>query len=391
MAKRRPKGTGTVRKRADGLWEGRIVLGYNPNGSPKIKYCYDRKQGALINKMRQIQIMIADGTYIEPAKITVAELAKLWLEPKKPIEGKPLTKGQIKPTTYASYDSNIRLYVVPTMGHMLIYKVTSYLVEGLLQDITASKSSSIARIVYTCQCGMFGKAKKEKMILHNPMEDVDRPSQEKASIQTMREDDIPKFIEAGRAYNAYPAFILAMAAGLREGEATPIKWGDIDFETGKLVINKQAQYRTGKGIEIVPYTKSDKDRVAYLPQWALQELSQCRKRQLQRRIAAGSKWEDHDYINTHNDGGLISPKDIYKQFKRCLRSAGLPEIRFHDLRHTYATLAVQEGAALNAVSKSLGHYSSSFTAGVYVHTTDKMQEDAAQKMDKLLSTLVVPH
>jgi len=171
---------------------------------------------------------------------------------------------------------------------------------------------------------------------------------------------------------------------LREGECLGLSWKQVDFDKGTITINQQLQKERGKGNGYVirEFTKSNKPRTFKPPAIAFQYLQAERSKQLKARLAAGPLWDNpNDLVFTNEFGRNYAIFTFYSKFKRIVASIGRPDARPHDLRHTAATVAIASGADVKSVQSMLGHATASFTLNVYAHTSEKMMEDTAARME----------
>lgn len=176
---------------------------------------------------------------------------------------------------------------------------------------------------------------------------------------------------------------LALTTGMRKGEILALRWHDIDLQKGSLQIRRTVKYLAGHGyIEGEPKTAKSRRKIT-LPDFVVEKLKQHRAMQLETRLQAGAKWVDRNIVFCNTHGGFLAPMILYRLFAKALRDAGLPHIRFHDLRHSAATLLLSMGVHPKVVQKLLGHSSISMTMNTYSHILPSMQKDAMNKMDDL--------
>ena len=207
-------------------------------------------------------------------------------------------------------------------------------------------------------------------------------------IKPLTDADIPVFLKAIEAEAMCNAFALCLFAGLREGECLGLSWEQVDFDKQAITICQQLQKEktTGGQYQIVPFTKSNKPRTIKPPSIAFDYLKREQKRQAMNRLQAGQMWANpHNLVFTNDVGGNLAISTFYKTFKRIAASIGRPDARPHDLRHTAATVAIANGADVKSVQSMLGHATASFTLNVYAHTSEKMMEDTAARMQNYYS------
>lgn len=172
---------------------------------------------------------------------------------------------------------------------------------------------------------------------------------------------------------------------MRRGEYLGLRWSDIDFEKMTMSISKQLKRENGD-LKLLPLKTTHSNRKIAIPKELVNELKRHKRKQAEEKLAAGSAWQENDLVFCGVLGTPLDPRAFYANYKRMLANANLPDIRFHDLRHTYATLAIQNGVDVKTVQETLGHHSPAFTLEVYTHVTDKMRKDAARKMGAMMKS-----
>jgi integrase len=197
------------------------------------------------------------------------------------------------------------------------------------------------------------------------------------------QNDARAFLDAVADDRLAGLYGLAIATGMRQGELLGLRWSDIDLDAGALTVRHTLQRRSRELAK--PKTERARRTLA-IGSGAVAALREQRRRQLVERVAAGRSWADRDLVFTTRTGGALDSRNVTKALQTALRRAGLPHQRFHDLRHAYATLMLEDGEELVVVSRSLGHSDLSTTADVYAHLTNRMQERAAARMDSILGS-----
>jgi integrase len=182
---------------------------------------------------------------------------------------------------------------------------------------------------------------------------------------------------------------VAVTTGLRQGEILGLKWSDLDWDTRRIHVQRQVQRRKGEGLVFCEPKSASGRRVIVLGQSTIDKLREYKNIQQHERMLAGDKWQEHDLMFPSPIGKPLDPSNIVKAYKHSLKAAGLPEIRFHDLRHSAATLMLQQGINPKIVQERLGHSDISLTLNTYSHVLPHMQEEAAEKMDELLTLIEV--
>ena len=176
---------------------------------------------------------------------------------------------------------------------------------------------------------------------------------------------------------------------MRQGELCGLSWKQIDFTEGTITVSQQLQINPKTRKLVIAETKNSKVRTIY-PAKAVMDLLEKRKRDrfLQRNKEKDTWNNEYDLVFTHEDGRCIHPHSVYDSFKVFARKIGCPDARFHDLRHTFATIALANGDDIKTVSETMGHYAASFTLSVYGHSTDAMKKESSKRMDSFIASTI---
>ena len=380
MAKRRANGEGSIRKRSDGRWEGRYTVGRNPEtGKLVYKSVLGKTQAEVREKLAKAIAESSKLDILKAEQYTVSAWLEYWLE----------TYGKLKmrPTTYESYCGNLRVHINPNIGNLRLKKVRSsdiqrfyvkLLTEGRVQRIESKNQPKglkpkTVKNIHNFLLSAFDKAVSEKLISENPVKHCVLPKQEHEEMKTLPLDKLNLFFEEAKNSGVYEMYLTEMATGLRRGELLGLKWSDIDYEKRTIFVRRQICRIEGIVTEGPLKTKNSYRRIV-VPQDVLDVL---KNKQI-------NEYGFSDYIFPSPTGGPISPDSVLHMLHRVLERAGLPKIRFHDLRHTFATMALQNGVDVKTVSSILGHFSAGFTLDTYAHVTTSMQQNAAEKVGQFL-------
>ena len=375
MARKRKNGEGTVRLRKDGRWEGRIVIGYDENGLPKTKNVLAKTKGECIEKLKALKSTITPDTPVKlKADMPFGEWLDYWYE--------TYCKPNARPATQRTYEGYIRLYLHPRLGNIPLNKVTINDVQQMCtwmmtearmdqKNGDSGLSDSQVRNCYSLCDRVLKKAVAEKLIARNPTKGCKLPPNRPNEMKLLSREDMQKVLIQAKEENYYELFLLEFATGLRLGELMALQWDDVDLVTGELRINKQVNLVGSKLVISEPKTKAAV-RTLILPPSVRKVLAEYKTR-------VNSRWL---FPSPKKDDLPIIPSAVSRRLHTLLEHAGCEQVRFHDLRHTFATNALAHGMDIKTLSTILGHVSSATTLNTYSHVTDEMRQRAAVKIDQ---------
>ena len=372
MAKRRPSGDGMVRKREDGRWEGRIVIGHKENGDPIFRYIYADTQKALTAKLRQ-NITAYQGVYLtEECRMTLSEWLDRWLEQMVAI---------LRPSTLEHYRSDMEHHVKPYLGQKKLTQITASDLRKLYDDLkkqgrvhprpgqSRGLSTTTVHGIHTTLHHALKSAVDQRLLPHNPADHVEPPKVAHKSMTILNEEQMDTFLAAVEQDSIWKDFFYTeLTTGLRLGEICGLMWSDFDARKGTLNINRTLQKEQG-GRLVTGDTKTYAGtRKIVLPDSTAERLRNRKK-------YSYSVWI---FPNPLRPEAPMNPTTAYHQLKKILAENDLPGLRFHDLRHTFATHALANGVDAKTLSGILGHTKASFTVDTYTHTTTDMHRKAAE-------------
>ncbi|MEU1560134.1 site-specific integrase [Streptomyces mirabilis] len=371
--KRNPNGAGSIWQRKDGRFEARVYVP-QPDGTRKRKTVYgstwdecDEKRQELVRRDRQ-------GIPTPSRSAKLSEWLPYWLA--------EYIKPQRKRTTYVKYEMHVRLYLVPLLGSRRLESLTTANVRQMISKVTEQASAATAKEAHRVLRTALTAACRDELISRNVVQLVPAPRVEPRELHPWSLDETLTFLEAARTDPLYPAFVLAVALGLRRGEILGLQWRDIDLDRRTLTVRNTLN-RGGKELYL-DTTKNRRARVIPIPLMCVAPLRWQRLRQAARRDAIGADWHDSDHVFTTRSGRPIEPRNLYRSFLRIAASAGLPQVRLHDTRHGCASLLFAAGVAPRTVMEILGHSQIAVTMNVYTHVSDDNRREAMGHMDRLL-------
>lgn len=380
--KRRDAGSGTIRQRADGRWEGRYTVGYDPKTGKQLTHSiYGKTKCEVRDKLNKTLTEIQEGAYIEPTNMTVGQWLDTWLKE---------YKVNVRPETKAIYEMHIRVHLKPDLGKIRLNKLTTHQIQLLYNKLINERglSPKTVKNVHGALHAALEQAKINGYLRINPSEGTTLPKIEKEEIKTMDIDDVSTFLQAikGDPYEL-PLFV-DLFTGLRQGELLGLTWDCVDFEKGTLLINKQHNRAKGEKEFHFSPLKNSRPRSLTPASAVMDALREQKRRQEEWAKAAGSAWDNHEnLVFTTELGRYINNKTLWMNFKRIAKELGMEELRFHDLRHTFSVNSLQAGDDIKTVQENLGHATAAFTLSTYAHATPGMKRESANRMDAFIRTV----
>ena len=382
MATKKANGSGTIRKRADGRWEGKYTLGYDPKTGKLIrKSVYGKTQKEVRLALSKIVSEMDSGTYAEPSKMKVSQWLDEWLA--------SYTMNS-KPATRSADEEHIRVHIKPSLGDIPLKQLSTRDIQQLYTNLLKERelSPKTVRNIHGVLHRTLEQAKLLGYIKVNPADAAVPPRVEKKQVEAMDVEDIGKFLTAiqGSKYE-YPLFV-AVFTGLRQGELLGLTWDCVDFEHGLLLINKQHNRVKGDTEFRFASLKNEKARVLTVADEVMEVLMLQKQRQEVWAATLGDGWSNPDnLVFTTEFGRYINNKVLYQNFKRIMKKLGNPNLRFHDLRHTYAVNSLRAGDDIKTLQENLGHATASFTLSTYAHATPGMKRESAKRMTAFIRSV----
>jgi len=370
MAKR-GNGDGTYYKRPDGRWEAKLTL---PNGARKS--VYGRTRADAKAKAAELMRRSDQGLDVLSREQTLAEFLERWLA--------DVAARRVRPSTRESYERVIRVRILPALGKTKLSAVTPLQLQALYSRLL-DKGLAPASVVRTHAIlhGAFRQAVRWNILPRNPADAASPPSIPRQEMRALTRDQVMSLIDTAPDPVMKTLYAVAATAGLRRGELLGLKWPDVDFARGTMVVQRTAHRIRGEGIVYGEPKTNAARRSIRLGSFVLELLRKHRASQLEHRLKAGPAWQETGVIFTSLYGTPLEAARVSRIFQRDLANAGLPRVRFHDLRHTAATLLIEQGVPIKAVQSTLGHSTIATTMDVYAHLTPAMQESVAEAIDRL--------
>jgi integrase len=369
---RRGNNEGSIHRRGDGRWQAIISL----EGGER-KYFYGKTRAEVAKRLSQAQHEVSSGLPMLDERQTVAQYLETWIE---------TVKLQIRASTWRRYSDFVRVHLVPGLGRIPLAKLTAQHVQLFYtRKLGEGLSHSTVHHIH----GVLHRALKDALLMglvqRNVSDMVRAPRRSNREMATLSDWQAKQFLAAVKGDRFAALYVLALTTGMREGELLGLRWQDLDLDRATLQVRMNVQEADGKFIVAETKTAYSRRSIA-LTKKAVAALRQHKAKQDEDRMALGDAWNAKlDLVFPNRLGGIMIPDNLAKRsFKRALGRIGLPlDVRFHDLRHTAATLLLSRGVHPKVVSEMLGHADISITLRVYAHVTPHMQQAAVQVMDAL--------
>jgi integrase len=377
--RRRPRNDGLVRQRKDGRWEARLDLGWH-NGKRKFRSFYGATEQDAVQKLNEAKRRKDDGDPVTSARETVRQFVNGWLAGAEP---------RFRPRAFHSYRETLDRHVLPYIGEYRLSDLKMPHVQAWIDARVAAgvspRTVRYARVVFRA---IIGRAVAQHLITRNPAgKGIELPAYQEREMVPLDADQAKAFLAAIKDEPLEGLFTVALACGLRIGEALGLQWGDVDADKGTISINRTVGRLPKVGLITGPPKSRNSRRTIKLPTIVAAALKRHRTRQLEMRLAAGKAWQDGGWVFTSPIGTPLDAANVRREFRTHLEAAKLPMIRLHDLRHSAATLLLAQGCDVRTIMALLGHSQLSTTMR-YVHVPAKLQEHAASRMDAALGAAV---
>ena len=375
MSKKRGNGEGSITKRKDGRWMARYTV-HTAKG-PKRKHIYGRTRQEVAEKLSKAASDRAGGLIFDGDHETLGAYLQRWID--------EVVRGTVKQPTLENYAYIARLHIIPQLGRVRLSALKARDVRRLYREkLDTGLSPRTVQIIHTVLRKALQQAVRDDVLPRNVCDAVTAPRQTKKEMRPLTPEQAKRLLENLREDRLGALYVLAVTAGLREGELLGLRWEDADLERGVLRVRRQLT-RTRVGLSFTT-PKRGKARVVRLTDMAIAALEVHREAQNGERAGAGSLWQEMGLVFTSTIGTPVDVGNLtYRSFRPLLKRSGLPRIRFHDLRHTCATLLLSKGTHPKIVQEMLGHANISMMMDTYSHVLPDMQERAVSAMDDALS------
>jgi integrase len=378
---KRGNGEGTISKRMRGGkvvgWRAAVMLNAKADGTKQRQWISGKTREEVAEKMRALLSDVHRGMVSTTQKLTVAEFLETWLEYK--------ARDSKKPSTLRGYRDTVRLYLNPVLGQHRVAKLRPLDVEqAMTRLLNEGKSAKMTGYALRILKMALKQGVIWDTVARNVAEAVKPPKAPQKVFEVWTAAELQAFLNTARAHRLYAAFHLAAVTGMRRGEVLGLKWTDVDFERGCLKVQHNLVEVAGRVSLDTPKTSASR-RTVFLSPSTLAVLKDHQARQGRERHELGASWQDHGFVFASEVGTATAPRNLNRVYSDLLKRVEVRRIRFHDLRHTAASLMIRQGVPPKTVSEILGHSDVAFTLRVYTHLYDDQRQVAALDLNALFA------
>ena len=366
---------GSIRQKGKS-WQIQIYTGTGPDGKPRRHFETVRgRKGDAQRRLTELLSSLDKGVYTPPGRLTVAEHLHQWLE--------GYVKTNCSQRTLDGYQSIIETHLIPALGQVQLKHLHPQVIQSYYGKACEKLSTRTVHHHHRVLSQSLKYAVRQGYLGRNPAELVDAPSPRKKVMRTLTPSEVEVLFESATGNYYYPVIYTAVSTGLRQAELLGLRWRDIDLDMLSISVSQVLYKRRGICAFNQPKTSHSRRRVAMTPKLAL-FLREYKQEWELLHLGLGRLLTLDDLVFTSVEGNPIDPCVLSHAFGRMARQVGLGGVRFHDLRHTFASLMLLRGAKPKVISEALGHASVAFTMDVYSHIIEGMQEDAMALLDEVL-------
>ena len=372
--RKRSKGAGAIYLHAaSGLYCAELVVEH-VDGTKHRYIKYGKTQEKASTKLEQLKIEHATGKLTPPSRMLVGELMDRWLE--------DVARPKVRPKTYQSYEGIIRCHIKERLGAIVVQKLSPAHIQNFSASMEKNDKSPRLRqlSLITLQQGL-SMAVRYGWVKQNACDAVEKPTVSTRPMQVLSPEQVTAFLSSIRAEPLYALYVLAVTTGMRFGELLALHWKDLNLEAGKIAVNHTLQDLAKHKLERAdPKTHASKRSIKL----TLLALSALREHRDKQRAMLAKRSRISPWIFSTKNGGPLRQSNVTRRFKKLLELAKLPNMRFNDLRHSFATLMLESGVHPKIVQEMLGHKKISTTLDIYSHVVPGMQEEAVLRLDERL-------
>jgi integrase len=373
----RANGEGSIYRRADGRWTAACYV-LRPDGSRVRRAVYGKTRKDVADRLAVLITKTKAGLPLAVESWTVERFAEHWLT--------HVIGPRLRPSTLSSYRETLRLHILPTLGRMNLRSLTPTHVRTLLANKAADGlGRRSAQIIHSTLRTMLSEAMREELIERNVATVVRPPSIEQVEVQPWSTAEASRFLATSADHRLHALFAVGVALGLRKGELLALRWDDVDLHGGVVHVRQNVQRLPEVGLVFGPPKSNKSRRTIPLPAASAKVLRTHRANQAAESLAVGPGWVESGLVFTSAVGTVIEPRNLNRFFDELIAKAGVRRIRFHDLRHTCASLLLAQNVPARIVMEILGHSQLAMTTDLYSHVMPTALRAAADAMDRALA------
>ncbi|MEJ7843700.1 MAG: site-specific integrase [Rubrobacter sp.] len=375
MSGKRGNGEGSITRRKDGRWMARYTV-HTAKG-PKRRTVYGKTRKEAADKLAKVLSDRVEGIDYDDENMTVREYLDRWL--------KGSVRGSVRQSTYDRDANLVQNHLQPALGGIKLRKLSAAHVQGFYRDrLDAGLSASTVHKMHAILHKALSQALRWHMVPRNVAEAVRPPRPAPKEMRPLSPEETRGLLRAARGERLEPLYVLAVTTGMRQGELLALRWQDVDLENATVSVRRTLTRDGGRVVIGEPKTKKSRRSISLTPR-AVEALGAHLERQLGEIQILGDRYEDRGLLFATDTGGPINPSNLRKRsLAPLLKKARLPHIRFHDLRHTCATLLLVQGTHPKYVQELLGHATVAITLDTYSHVLPGMGDQTARAMEAVL-------
>lgn len=383
-SKKRESGSGTIYKKKDGLWAAQYTSGRDPKTGKLHRHTiYGKTQKEVAEKLRQATTSIDNQTFQEPSKITFAEYAAEFMMMRSPM---------ISPNTVYGYQKILDAHLLPAFGRRKLTELTHREVQAFVSSLVAKTTLEPKTIhnIHGLLHRILEAAIHDEILVRNVSSHCDLPKAIKKEPKVFSSEDLDHFVQIIDPLPRRLLYLFDIFSGLRASEVLGLTWENVDFDNNSIFVGAQLMKKPGRDKDgyYLKIPKEEKQRRIILAPTVMAILRAQHTNQMKDRMAVGPLWENRlNLVFTNELGGPLNRRTVYKHLKKALIENGLPDYKLHTLRHSFATISLENGDDIKTVQTNLGHYDPAFTLRTYVHASKAMQKASADRMEKLAANM----
>ncbi|MDR4926521.1 site-specific integrase [Peribacillus simplex] len=338
---------------------------------------FESKRHAL-DEMTKLRAEVLEDDFLDLTKMTYERYMEEWFQERK---------NTLQKTTFEIHSIYYRNVIKPKLGQLKVQQIAPVQIQKFINELVneTSYSEHTIHLIFRIISVSLKKAKVLKLIKHNPTDGITLPKIKKREMSIWSLKQVNHFISEASNINrltrCYIGFLISIFTGMRQGEILGLRWQDINFETQTIFVRQTLT----QNAELKSGAKNEASvRSIHIPNKLVDELKIYRKQVVQEKLIHGQSYHDNDLLVCTRDGKPMIPRNFRKEFYNLVEKVGLPKIRFHDLRHTHATILIQQNVNVKLISERLGHSDIETTLNTYSHVLPDMQKSVSDKLDKII-------